>query len=157
MILSLEYIRDYIHKNNLDDLDINKSPIKPLGILNIIKTLSKDKESLLITIKGPKNSFYEKGVFKISIDLPIDFPITPPKVIFRTKIAHIQVSEGGHLSVLFLVHWNWNKSTSLKELLVGLYLFFIFDQNISSPFGSEYSQFYGRDVLKFKEFVDKLY
>ena len=39
-----------------------------------------------ITIDGPKDSAYENGVFDLQLFLPEDYPMSPPKVIFSTRI-----------------------------------------------------------------------
>jgi ubiquitin-protein ligase len=37
---------------------------------------------------GPSGTCYEKGNFKLELLLPEDYPMSPPKVIFETKIWH---------------------------------------------------------------------
>ena len=175
----MENIRDYIQKKNLNGkIDYSKPYIKCLGILNIenpenhwnfipiglllaLKREMRDRKRclrrIIVTIKGQENTFYEKAVFRVSIDFPEDYPEGKPEMKFLNKIAHIQVLESdGHICVDFLN--NWNKSTSFIEILVGLYLFFIHDQNRYSPYSSEYSEAYCKyeeSKMKFKEYVDK--
>ena len=112
---------------------------------------------IIVTIKGPENTFYEKGVFRVSIEFHKDYPERKPEMFFLNKIAHIQVYEGsGHMDAYFLR--NWNNSTSLIEILVGLYLFFIYDQNRFSSYFSNYLEAYSKyeeSKMKFKEYVDK--
>ena len=125
MKLEIEDIRNYMKQKNIDNtLDINK-PIKSLGIYQIKEEKNpNDKgKKWLVKIKGPELSLYKNGVFTIRIDFPPNFPEERPRVIFETKIRHIQVSSAGNICVHFLVRWE--KETSLKELLTGLYLFFI--------------------------------
>jgi len=43
-------------------------------------------------IKGPKGSPFEKGVWEIRIDVPHDYPISPPKMKFVNKICHPNVN-----------------------------------------------------------------
>ncbi|EKU22791.1 hypothetical protein NGA_0500800 [Nannochloropsis gaditana CCMP526] len=38
------------------------------------------------TITGPDGTPYEKGVFKIDIQIPTSYPFEPPKMKFVTKI-----------------------------------------------------------------------
>ena len=40
-------------------------------------------------IFGPRDSPYDGGIFRIEIFLPDDYPYSPPKVNFITKIYHI--------------------------------------------------------------------
>ena len=179
MMLTLEDIRYYIQKNDIKDkIDYNKPYIKCLGILNIENAEKHEKFSsidylmlrehemrcrgsrlgkIIVTIKGPEKSFYEKGVFRVSIEFPDNYPDGRPKIKFLNKIAHIQCHEdSGHICVEFINYWN--KNTSLIEILVGLYLFFIYDQNMYSPYNSSYREIYCKyeeSKMKFKEYAEK--
>ena len=139
MYLSLDVIRDYIVSHKIEkNLDINK-PIKSLGILKIDK--ENNDQKWIIRMKGPQDSFYKKGVFSITIDFPKDFPDSKPEVRILNKIYHNQVNNSnGHIDVLFIL--NWDKSTSITELLVGIYLFFIFPQNPDLPYSGIISRDY---------------
>ena len=178
-MLTFEDIRYYIQKNDIKDkIGYNKPYIKCLGILNIENAENHEKFSsidylmhreqemrcrggglgkIIVTIKGPEKSFYEKGVFRVSIEFPNNYPDGRPEIKFLNKIAHIQFHEdSGHICVEFINHWN--KNTSLIEILVGLYLFFIYDQNMYSPYNSSYREIYCKyeeSKMKFKEFAEK--
>merc|ERR1712110_864745 len=41
-----------------------------------------------IEVKGPTDSPYENGKFKLELFLPEEYPMAPPKVRFMTKIYH---------------------------------------------------------------------
>ena len=157
MILPLEVIRDYIISNKIEkNLDTNK-PIKSLGILKIDK--KNNNKKWIIRMKAPEDSLYKNGVFSISIDFPNDFPNSSPKVCFLNKIFHLHVSpSSGHIDVYFL--FKWDKTTSITELLVGIYLFFIFPQNPEiAPYSGVAALSYLRGQenykMKVEEFVYK--
>lgn len=40
------------------------------------------------SISGPQGTCYGGGKFKAEVLLPDDYPMTPPKVVFDTKIYH---------------------------------------------------------------------
>lgn len=44
------------------------------------------------TIRGPKGSPFEKGIWEINIRVPHDYPISPPKMEFVNKICHPNVN-----------------------------------------------------------------
>ena len=46
------------------------------------------------TLKGPKGTPYEGGVFKIDIQLPADYPFVPPKVGGRAPCTACQTGRG---------------------------------------------------------------
>lgn len=37
---------------------------------------------------GPQSTCYETGKFNVELLLPDDYPMSPPKVFFNTKIYH---------------------------------------------------------------------
>ena len=151
-LCSVKDIREYMKENYIDNnLDTNH-PIKKLGIYKIDKQTDKH---WIISMKGPKYSLYEKGVYKIDIKFPEDFPNSKPNVVFINKPKHLQISQGsGRISVSFLCDI-WNSSTSISELLVGIYLFFILDQNPYSPFDSELAHKYKTNIYEFNKMVEE--
>ncbi len=46
-------------------------------------------------IAGPTDTIYEGGMFKAELFLPEDYPMVPPKVLFRTKIYHPNIDKLG--------------------------------------------------------------
>ncbi len=41
---------------------------------------------------GPEATPYERGIFIVDIEIPSDYPFVPPKMKFRTKIWHPNIS-----------------------------------------------------------------
>jgi len=113
--------------------DINNQPhISP----NIVKVLWRQQQELLkkspeyvtpiinnddpldiqIDLEGPKATPYEHGIFRVKLFIPNDFPISPPKGIFMTKIFHPNISEKGEICVNTLKR-DWNgRNWSLYNL-----------------------------------------
>ncbi|KAE8746840.1 hypothetical protein FOCC_FOCC006399 [Frankliniella occidentalis] len=46
-------------------------------------------------IAGPEGSPYEGGEFELTTDIPLSYPINPPKVVFRTKVYHPNINSSG--------------------------------------------------------------
>ncbi len=51
-----------------------------------------DYNTLNATMIGPPNTPFEGGVFFLQVKLPIEYPLQPPKVYFKTKIYHPNIS-----------------------------------------------------------------
>ena len=148
MIISREDVSGCLEKigknseREILELIHKKLPIESLGIIKIDYE-NEDILRWIILIRGPNNTPYENGLFRIRISFTNDtkfydpfnhFIYTHPDICFLNEIYHLQVNPmNGHICVLMLN--NWEKGTSLVELLVMLYLFFIFDQNPDSPYG----------------------
>ena len=51
----------------------------------------------MVKISGPPGTPFEGGLFDCELFLPEDYPMTPPKVLFRTKIYHPNVDKLGRI------------------------------------------------------------
>jgi ubiquitin-protein ligase len=50
-----------------------------------------------IILKACADSYFAGGVFKLELFLPDDYPMTPPKIRFLTKIFHPNVDKLGRI------------------------------------------------------------
>ena len=155
MKITLNEIRKYMIENNIDNNLDTDHPIKSLCIYNIQKI---NDQKWFVYIKVPNNSIFENGYFKISIIFPIDFPKKGPECRFNERIYHLNIRPSdGHISARFLN--DWDKRTTISELLVGLFLVFILKQNPDSPYSGEmareFKTNYNEFVRKSKEWVKK--
>jgi len=48
-----------------------------------------------VRIAGPEGTAYEGGMFHAELFLPDEYPMVPPKVLFRTKIFHPNIDKLG--------------------------------------------------------------
>ena len=135
MKLDLKFIREYMKMNNIDNNLDTGHPINFLGIYKIDKTNSK-KWIVHIKLEENSKSMFKNGYFKITIKFPDNFPQQKPECRIINKIYHLNINpDNGHISSKFLNQWN--SSTTISELLVGLFLVFIYEQNPLSPYKGE--------------------
>ena len=145
----VEDIRRFMNENNIDKNLEDKAQILSLGIYKIDKNNNK---RWIIYMKGPKNSLYKDGVFKLTIDFPDNFPNKKPEVRFINKIYHLQVNpSNGHVCAGFLN--NWKIDTTISEVFVGIYMFLILDQNPDSPYSGEMAREYRNNRPEFEKKV----
>ncbi|KAF8154811.1 ubiquitin-conjugating enzyme/RWD-like protein [Crassisporium funariophilum] len=71
------------------------------------------------SIPGPQGSLYEGGVYNVEITLPPDYPFSAPKVIFKTRIYHMNISEQGNICIDILKQ-NWSPALSLFKVMLSL-------------------------------------
>lgn len=62
-----------------------------------------------VVIRAPPDSAYEGFTFDLSIDVGADYPLTPPKMKFLTKIfhpnVHYEVGYGNTTFIDFQIDW----------------------------------------------------
>ncbi|CAO3565809.1 unnamed protein product [Mortierella alpina] len=68
-------------------------------------------------IQGPEGTPYDGGCFRLRIQLSADFPNSPPKCYFMTKIFHPNVSKQGDVCVSTLKK-DWKKDLGLRHILL---------------------------------------
>ena len=56
--------------------------------LDCLEVLDYDINSLSVKIQGPINTAFENSSFLIRVNLPSDFPLSQPKIFFKTPIFH---------------------------------------------------------------------
>ncbi|KAD5961035.1 hypothetical protein R6Q59_014024 [Mikania micrantha] len=76
-----------------------------------------DFSTIYADIEGPAGTPYENGVFRMKLILSRDFPHTPPKGYFLTKIFHPNIASNGEICVNTLKR-DWNPSLGLRHVLI---------------------------------------
>jgi ubiquitin-protein ligase len=71
--------------------------IASLGIR--VKINEVDITDISAELDGPPGTPYAGGVFAMRLSLPPDFPVSPPRGYFLTKIYHPNVSKAGEICV----------------------------------------------------------
>lgn len=76
-----------------------------------------DFSTIYADIEGPAGTPYENGVFRMKLVLSHDFPHSPPKGYFLTKIFHPNIATNGEICVNTLKK-DWNPSLGLRHVLI---------------------------------------
>ncbi|XP_023543482.1 ubiquitin-conjugating enzyme E2 22-like [Cucurbita pepo subsp. pepo] len=75
-----------------------------------------DFSTIFADIEGPVGTPYENGLFRMKLILSHDFPYSPPKGYFLTKIFHPNIATNGEICVNTLKK-DWNPSLGLRHVL----------------------------------------
>jgi ubiquitin-protein ligase len=85
-------------KNQIDELKL----LAPSVIFNLDKTTFNEeemnvelKEHVIIGRIFPNSDIFKEGAYEIEINLPLVYPLYPPKVRFLTPIYHPNVDQDG--------------------------------------------------------------
>lgn len=75
---------------------------------------------LIGRFKGPPDTPYENGEFKVDIQLPDTYPFAPPKMKFSTKVWHPNISSQTGAICLDTLSAKWTPVLTIKTALLSL-------------------------------------
>jgi len=100
-------------------------------------------------IVGPSDSPYAGGIFNMEIHFPSDYPFKPPKVVFKTKIYHPNVSAHGAIC-LDILKDQWSPALTVGKVLLSI-CSLLTDANPKDPLMPEIADMFIRDRATFDE------
>eukprot|EP00249_Psilotum_nudum_P002252 c1519_g1_i1 orf=370-813(-) len=101
------------------------------------------------TIMGPLDSPYSGGVFIAMIHYPPDYPFKPPKVNFRTKVYHPNISSNGSIC-LDILKDQWSPALTISKLLLSI-CSLLTDPNPDDPLVPEIAHVYKNHKARYEE------
>lgn len=72
-----------------------------------------------VIIAGPAQSPFEGGLFHLELFLPEEYPMTPPKVRFITKIYHPNIDRLGRIC-LDILKDKWSPALQIRTVLISI-------------------------------------
>lgn len=93
----------------------NLDETPPEGIRVVLN--DDDFSIIYADIEGPAGTPYENGIFRMKLLLSHDFPQSPPKGYFITRIFHPNISASGEICVNTLKK-DWSPSLGLRHVLL---------------------------------------
>ncbi|OJJ49754.1 hypothetical protein ASPZODRAFT_149237 [Penicilliopsis zonata CBS 506.65] len=80
--------------------------------------LSDDLTQLSIFLTGPQGTPYAQGLWRLHLKMPEDYPKSPPKAAFRTRIWHPNVEELTGAVCVDTLKRDWTSSLTLRDVLI---------------------------------------
>ncbi len=74
-----------------------------------------------ILLKGPKKTCYEKGLFKLLLEFPENYPDEPPDIKFETKIFHPNISMTDGAICLSSKSNEWEQHKNLITVIYSIF------------------------------------
>ena len=101
---------------------------------------------------GPPETPYQDGIFLFSIIFPSNFPLHPPKFIFKTKIFHPNISIDGNVSIDILQN-QWSPVLMLFDKIIISVQSLLNDPNPLEFLNQEAAKLYIENKQKYEERV----
>jgi ubiquitin-conjugating enzyme E2 D/E len=131
---------------NREYQDLMKNPIQNCSASPVNENDLTKWDAVII---GPEDTPYEGGVFNIGIEFPQDYPFKPPKMTFKTKIYHPNISPTGAIC-LDILKDRWSPILSIGKALLSLSSL-LSEPNPDDPLVIEPARAYKHDYPKFVE------
>jgi ubiquitin-conjugating enzyme E2 D/E len=100
-------------------------------------------------IFGPDDSPFSGGVFKLTIQFPVDYPFRAPHVQFQTRIFHPNINSAGMIC-LDILKKEWSPALTISKVLLSI-TSLLTDPNPDDPFVPEIAHLYKADRAKYEE------
>ncbi|KAL4786066.1 ubiquitin-conjugating enzyme/RWD-like protein [Aspergillus varians] len=100
---------------------------------------SDDITQLTTLLAGPQGTPYSQGLWRLHLKLPEDYPKSPPKATFRTRIWHPNVEESTGAVCVDTLKRDWKSTLTLKDVLVTISCLLIYpnpDSALNSTAGA---------------------
>tara|TARA_B110001469_G_C9647965_1_gene328794 strand:- start:3748 stop:4194 length:447 start_codon:yes stop_codon:yes gene_type:complete len=114
------------------------------GLVNI-----NDLYKWYATIIGPSESPYSGGIFKLSIDIPDNYPFKPPKIMFITPIMHPNINSHGSIC-LDILSKNWSPVLTVSKILLSISSL-LTDPNPDDPLDKTVANMYIKNRKQFNK------
>tara|TARA_A100001015_G_scaffold217591_1_gene244463 strand:+ start:1074 stop:1526 length:453 start_codon:yes stop_codon:yes gene_type:complete len=102
-----------------------------------------------ITMRGPDDSPYQEGTFKLSVEFPSNYPFAPPSINFITKIYHCNVNNSGGIC-LDILKDQWSPALTINKVILSI-ISLLNDPNPDDPLIPEIAQIYLNDRAQYIE------
>jgi len=110
---------------------------------------------IFFNIKGPKDSLYEKGVWKIRVELPKEYPYKSPSVGFITKIYHPNIDYNSGSICLNVLNNTWTPIYNICHIYETFLPQLLLYPNPEDPLNIKAANVYLTDINKYKTIVKK--
>ena len=82
------------------------------------QSLPDDLTQLDVLLTGPQGTPYSQGLWRLNLKIPEDYPRSPPKAFFRTRIFHPNVDENSGSVCVETLKRDWDSKLTLRDVLV---------------------------------------
>ncbi|GAM41519.1 ubiquitin conjugating enzyme [Talaromyces pinophilus] len=105
-----------------DHADLHNNGLPPNYLFCVTDNQhSDDLSQLLVMLAGPHGTPYSAGLWRLQLRIPEDYPASPPKATFRTRIWHPNVEQSTGAVCVDTLKRDWEPKLTLRDILVVRY------------------------------------
>ncbi|ODV77381.1 uncharacterized protein CANTADRAFT_7855 [Suhomyces tanzawaensis NRRL Y-17324] len=110
-------------------------------------------QQFFVIFKGPGDTPYVGGTWKIRVELPDQYPIKSPSIGFTNKIYHPNIDEGSGSVCLDVINQTWLPMFGLLNIFENFLPHLLRYANPSDPLNTEASTLMTKDEAKYTDTV----
>jgi ubiquitin-conjugating enzyme E2 S len=104
-----------------DHADLHNSQLPPnylFPVGNAFSSVADDLTQLTVLLTGPQGTPYSHGLWRVQLKIPEDYPKSPPRAFFKTRIWHPNVEELSGAVCVDTLKRDWEPKLSLRDVLI---------------------------------------
>lgn len=108
-----------------------------------------------VIFKGPEDTPYKGGVWKVRVELPDQYPIKLPSIGFVNRIFHPNIDETSGSICLDVINQTWSPMFGLRNIFENFLPHLLRYANPSDPLNTEASNLMTKDETRYTETVKR--
>lgn len=105
-----------------DHADLHNNELPPNYLFSATDNQhSDDLSQFVVMLAGPHGTPYSAGLWRLQLRIPEDYPVSPPKAAFKTRIWHPNVEESTGAVCVDTLKRDWDAKLTLRDILVVSY------------------------------------
>ncbi|KAJ5620008.1 Ubiquitin-conjugating enzyme E2 [Penicillium lagena] len=101
-----------------DHAALHSTGLPPYYLLPPSNESTDDLSQLTVLLTGPPGTPYSQGLWRLHLRMPEDYPHSPPKATFKTRIWHPNMEELTGAVCVDTLKRDWQPKLTLKDVLV---------------------------------------